>query len=59
MAVKDYVAADMAGYADEIDDVAGGADMEELAPWQMPRMLWRGADVARLIMFAASVFLLP
>lgn len=27
MAVKDYVAADMAGYADEAGDVAGPADV--------------------------------
>ena len=59
MAVKDYVAADMAGYADDKDDVAGALTWQELMTWQMPRMLWHGADMARLIMFAASVFLLP
>jgi hypothetical protein len=57
--VKDYVAADMAGYADDKDDVAGALTWQELMTWQMPRMLWHGADMARLIMFAASVFLLP
>ena len=34
MAVEDYVAADMAGYADEADDVAG-ADVAELMMWQV------------------------
>ena len=31
MAVKDYVAADMAGYADEADDVGRAADVEVTA----------------------------
>jgi len=35
------------------------ARWQELMTWQMARMLWRGADVARLIMLSASVFLLP
>jgi hypothetical protein len=59
VAVKDYVAADIAGYADETDDVVGVLTWQELMTGQMARMLWRGADVARLIMLSASVFLLP
>jgi len=35
------------------------ATWQELMTGQMARMLWRGADVARLIMLSASVFLLP
>ena len=43
MAVKDYVAADVAGYDDEADDVAITLTWQELMTWQttwkMPLML--------------------
>jgi hypothetical protein len=35
------------------------ASWQELMTWQMAQMLWRGTDVARLIMLSTSIFLLP
>jgi hypothetical protein len=34
VAAKDYVAADVAGYTDGADDVAGEADVVEIMTWQ-------------------------
>jgi len=59
VAAKDYVAADVVGYTDGTDDVAGKADVAEIMTWhRRGKICWRGADVSRLIIFSAVVFFL-